>query len=170
MKKLQHNSHSERAENDAGCTHMRMHSIHVYVSCMHVCMCIYACAYECIHASSFFQDAPHGSAVFVNKNRTLRTEARCCSNFSGRSARERDFHKYVSRRFTRERDFFKIFRTLRTGARFFSKFWRRSAQEREFFKIFRTPRTGAQFFSKCSRRSSRERDFDHKRTIWSGSI
>ena len=37
------------------------------------------------------------------------------------------------------------------------------------FKIFRTPGTGARS-SKFSRRSERERDFDHKRTIWSGSV
>ena len=38
-----------------------------------------------------FQDAPHGSAIFIEILKMLRTRARFFSNFSGRSARERDF-------------------------------------------------------------------------------
>ena len=90
-----------------------------------------------------FQDAPHGSAIFLKKIKTLRTGARFYSICSGRSARERDFHRN--------------FQDAPHGSAI-------------FLKIFRTPRTGSRFFSKFSRRSARERDFDQKRTIWSGSV
>ena len=78
----------------------------------------------------------------------------------------------------------KICRTLRTGARFSSKFAGRSARERDFrqnlqdaphgsaifIQICRTLRTGARFSSKFSVRSAPERDFGQKRTILSGSV
>ena len=128
-----------------------------------------------------FEDAPHGSTIFIKILRTLRTGARFSSTFSGRSARERDF----------ERKNDEIFRMLRAGARFSSNF----ARERDFeptidknfedaphgstisFNILRMLRTGARFSSKISRMvcrgarcsyklagcSARERDFEQWR-------
>ena len=146
------------------CMYARMYA------CMYVCASMHVRMNVCMHHQNF-QDAPYGSATFANKTqdsphrstmlfkifrtlrtgarlsqikiKTLRTGARSCSKFSGRSARERDFHRNFEDAPHGSAIFLKIFRTLRTGARFFSKF---------------------------SRRSARERDFDHKRTIWSGSV
>ena len=54
--------------------------------------------------------------------KTLRTGARCCSKFSGRSARERDFHRNFEDAPHGSAIFLKIFRILRTGARFSQNF------------------------------------------------
>ena len=75
------------------------------------------------------QDAPHGSASFLNFQNAPHGSAIVV----------------------------KIFKTLRTGARF-------------FLKIFRMLCTGARSSSKFSRLSARERDFGQKRTILSGSV
>ena len=65
-----------------------------------------------------FQNAPHGSEIFINMFQDASHGTAIFSKFSGRSARERDF--------------LKILKTLRTGARFFLKFSGRPARERDF--------------------------------------
>ena len=103
------------------CIHTYIY-IYIYIVCMYVC--IYARAHECMYASTKFsrrsarerdfrksrsrlsaqkldvvqnfQDAPHGSAIFIEILRPLRTPHRSAISlkFSRRSARERDFdHK-----------------------------------------------------------------------------
>ena len=96
-------------------------SIHV---CMYVCMyvCLYVCVCvsmhvrmnACMHHQNF-QDAPHGSAIFV-KIKTLRTGAQCCSKFSGCSARERDFNRNFEDAPLESAIVLKNFKTLRTGS------------------------------------------------------
>ena len=81
-----------------------------------------------------FQDAPRGSAIFLQIFRMLRTGARFSSEFSGCSARERDLLQNFQDAPRRSAIFFKILRTLRTGARFSSQFSRRSAWERDFLQ------------------------------------
>ena len=99
-----------------------------------------------------FQDAPHRNAIIVKIVRMLRT--------GGRSARERDFHLHFqdaphgSAMFVHgSAIFLKIFETLRTGVRFFSKFSAWVSQNFQdaphgSFKIFRTLRAGTRFSSK----------------------
>ena len=122
-------------------------SMPIYAS-IHVCMChvcMYACVSMhvrmnvCMHRQNF-QDSPRGSAIFVNKNQD--------------SPRGSPM-------------LFKIFRTLRAGGRFSSKFSGRSAWERNFHRDFKDAPHGSAIFFKFS---ARERDFDHKRTIWSQSV
>ena len=62
----------------------------------HVCVLLCACArvdrFVCTHVcNENFQDAPHGSAIFIRIFKMLRKGARFSSKFSGRSARERGF-------------------------------------------------------------------------------
>ena len=139
MKKLQHNNHSERAENDAGHKHeackardpdLIHHRPHLVKHCS-----------DLLKHRATVQDvleAPHRSTMHVKIFRTLRTGARFSYKFSRCSARERDFVQnfqdapHGSTIFI----FIKIFKTLRTGARFFSKFSRRSARERDFSQDF----------------------------------
>ena len=128
--------------------------------CMHVCMCL-----KCFTGRSArehdllqnFQDAPHGSVMCVKIFRTLRTGARFFSKFSRPSARERDFSQNISRHSARERDFSQNVHEAPHGNAI-------------FVKIFKTLRMGARFFSKFSERSAQERDFGQKRTILSGSV
>ena len=108
--------------------------------------------------SQNYQDAQHGSAIFLNIFQMLSTGARFFSKFSRRSARERDFSQNYQDAPHGSAIVLKIIRTLSTGARVFSKFSGRSARERDFWKIIRTLSTGARFFSKFSGRSARERD------------
>ena len=58
--------------------------------CMYVCLFVYVHAYV-IENRPNSEDAPRGSAVFFNIFEMLRTGARFNSEFSGRSARLRDF-------------------------------------------------------------------------------
>ena len=71
------------------CTHACMHA---YILCACMCVSMHVRMNVCMHHQNF-QDAPRGSAIFVNKNQ----------NCPHRSSM-----------------LFKILRTLRTGARFFS--------------------------------------------------
>ena len=56
------------------------------------------------------------------KIETLRAGARCCSKFSGRSARERHFHRKFEDAPHGSAIFLKILKTLSTGARFSQNF------------------------------------------------
>ena len=111
----------------------------------------------------------------------------CLNCFTGRSAREHDLLQNFQDAPHGSVMCVKIFRTLRTGARFFKKFSRPSARERDFsqnisghssrerdfsqnfheaphgnaifLKIFMKLHTGTRFSTKFSRRSAWERDF-----------
>ena len=101
-----------------------------------VCFCVHVRAWICLCVRTYVMK------IF----RTLRTGARFSSTFSRRSARERDFRQnFQDAPFSSKsiQDaphgsaiFLKIFRKLRTGARFSSEFSRRSARERDFSQNF----------------------------------
>ena len=139
MKKLRHTSHSERAENDAG---------HKHEACK-------ACDPDLIH------HRPISSSTAQIFSSTEQTSTRCSES----SAQERDAHEnfqnapHGSAIFVKNFGsaiLFKIFRTLRTGARdalhgsaiFFPKFSGRSARERDFSQNFQDAPHGSAIFIK----------------------
>ena len=151
---------------------------------MSVCMyvCIYVYMYICIYVCQFSQTSLY---IFLRKRTMRSTKTKL---FRACSARERDFLMKKRRNFEDAPHgsaiSFKLFRMLRTGARFPSKFSGCSPRRRDFlqnfedaphgsaisFEIFRMLRTGARFSSKFSGRSARERDFLQNKTTLSGAF
>ena len=123
------------------CVHICM-DMYVYIY-PHACMCVYVCMHLIMHVCM------HGCMyVYSYICNEKPTEFRECS------ARERDF----------ERKNDEIWRMLRMGARFSSKFSGRSARERDFERkhgeVLRMLRTRARFSSKFSGCPARKRDFE----------
>ena len=124
---------------------------------------------------SKFQDAPHGSAIFNEKQRNLEDALQgnaiphgsaIYSRFSGCSARERDFERKndeILRMLDTGARFsailLEVFTMLRTGSRFCSKFSGCSARERDFQQNFENAPHGNSILSKLSGCSAREHDF-----------
>ena len=137
---------------------------------------MYLYSYICNEKSPNFEDAPHGSAILNEESMKFRG----CSarerdfrqnfqdaphrnailsertmKFCGCSARERDFLQNFQDAPHRSAFFFKIYRMLRTGARFSSKSTGCSALQ----KKQDAPHGSAIFLNKFSMLPARERDF-----------